>query len=222
MIHYNIASTPKPDAFTPKRETSRVMSESSAADQVRRAAPTDGRIISGGGAVLVQARYPAHEGRYEGGGLLRLALCLEGAERLTLLNTCGHIEVSPVFDLTMVWNKGVSFGLLGADGPIGRWLLVVFSVLVALGLIAGLLDRGPIRADRRLQGVAFGFIIGGALGNAIDRAAFGAVVDFLNFSDVYFPYVFNVADVGINLGVAAIVLDVFLNDLVPSLTKECR
>ncbi len=139
----------------------------------------------------------------------------EGAERLALPNTCGHIEVSPVFDLTMVWNKGVSFGLLGADGPIGRWLLVVFSVLVALGLIAGLLDRGPIRADRRLQGVAFGFIIGGALGNAIDRAAFGAVVDFLNFSDVYFPYVFNIADVGINLGVAAILLDVFLNDRKP-------
>ncbi|AZS19882.1 AraC family transcriptional regulator [Caulobacter sp. FWC26] len=91
MIHYNIASTPKPDAFTPKRETSRVMSESSAADQVRRAAPTDGRIISGGGAVLVQARYPAHEGRYEGGGLLRLALCLEGAERLTY--RCGDMRI---------------------------------------------------------------------------------------------------------------------------------
>ncbi len=140
----------------------------------------------------------------------------EGPERLALPNTCGHIEVSPVFDLTMVWNKGVSFGLLGADGPIGRWLLVVFSVLVALGLIAGLLDRGPIRAGRTLQGVAFGFIIGGALGNAIDRAAYGAVVDFLNFSDVYFPYVFNIADVGINLGVAVIVLDIFLNDRKPS------
>lgn len=139
----------------------------------------------------------------------------EGAERLNLLNTCGHIEVSPVFDLTMVWNKGVSFGLLGADGPLGRWLLVVFSVLVALGLIAGLFDRGPIRTSRILQGVAFGFIIGGALGNAIDRAAYGAVVDFLNFSDIYFPYVFNIADVGINLGVAAIVLDVFLNDRKP-------
>ncbi|BDW98849.1 signal peptidase II [Maricaulis maris] len=140
----------------------------------------------------------------------------EGAERLALPNTCGHIEVSPVFDLTMVWNKGVSFGLLGADGPVGRTILIAFSVLVAAGLIAGLLNRGPIRATRRLQGVAFGFIIGGALGNAIDRGLYGAVVDFLNFSDVYFPYVFNVADVGINLGVVAIVLDVFLNDRKPA------
>ena len=140
----------------------------------------------------------------------------EGAERLTLLNTCGHIEVSPIFDLTMVWNKGVSFGLLGADGPLGRTVLIAFSVLVAVGLIAGLLNAGPIRATRRLQGVAFGFIIGGALGNAIDRGLYGAVVDFLNFSDVYFPYVFNVADVGINLGVAAIILDVFLNDRKPA------
>lgn len=140
----------------------------------------------------------------------------EGAERLVLANTCGHIEVSPVFDLTMVWNKGVSFGLLGADGPLGRWLLVGFSVLVAVALIAGLLNMGPIRAMRPLQGVAFGFIIGGALGNAIDRGLYGAVVDFLNFSDVYFPYVFNIADVGINLGVAAIVLDIFLSDRKPS------
>lgn len=67
------------------------MSEGSEADRVRRAAPTDGRIISGGGAVLVQARYPAHEGRYEGGGLLRLALSLGDAERLTY--RCGNTRI---------------------------------------------------------------------------------------------------------------------------------
>lgn len=143
--------------------------------------------------------------------------CLEfqratGEARIGLANTCGHIEVSPVFDLTMVWNKGVSFGLLGADGPAGRLVLVVFSLAVAGLLIAGLLGYGPVRAVRRLQAVAFGFIIGGAIGNAIDRTLYGAVVDFLNFSDVYFPYVFNIADVGINLGVAAVILDVLVND----------
>jgi signal peptidase II len=134
------------------------------------------------------------------------------AERMGLANTCGHIEVSPVFDLTMVWNKGVSFGLFAADTWVGRTILVGFSVLVAAGLIAGLMNWGPMRAVRRLQAVAFGFIIGGALGNAIDRTLYGAVVDFLDFSDAYFPYVFNVADVGINLGVAAIIADIFLND----------
>ncbi|MEA1943118.1 MAG: signal peptidase II [Pseudomonadota bacterium] len=136
----------------------------------------------------------------------------EGAERFALPNTCGHIEVSPVFDLTMVWNKGVSFGLLGADGPVGRFILVAFSLAVAALLVAGLLGYGPVKAVRRLQAVAFGFIIGGAIGNAIDRTLFGAVVDFLNFSDVYFPYVFNIADVGINLGVAAVIADVLIND----------
>lgn len=143
--------------------------------------------------------------------------CLEfqradAVARASMVNNCGHIEVSPFFDLTMVWNKGVSFGLLGADGPLGRFLLVGFSVAVALALVAGLLSLGPFKVARRWQAIAFGLIIGGALGNAIDRALYGAVADFLNFSGLMFPWVFNIADVGINLGVAAIILDVFILD----------
>lgn len=134
------------------------------------------------------------------------------AERAGMLNNCGHIEVSSFFDLTMVWNKGVSFGLLGADGMLGRFLLVAFSVAVAVALLAGLFSLGPFKVVRRWQAIAFGLIIGGALGNAIDRALYGAVADFLNFSGLMFPWVFNIADVGINLGVAAIVLDVFILD----------
>ncbi|MHA6289107.1 signal peptidase II [Maricaulis sp. CAU 1757] len=141
------------------------------------------------------------------------------ADRLSLTNTCGHIEISPVFDLTMVWNKGVSFGLFGADGVVGRSILVVFSVVVAAVLAAGLLGRGPLKAIRRLQAIGFGLIIGGALGNAIDRVIYGAVADFLNFSDIGFPWVFNVADVGINLGVMAILADVFLHDTGPRRRK---
>lgn len=129
-----------------------------------------------------------------------------------LYNTCEAIEISGVFDLTMVWNIGVSFGLLGADNALGRWLLVIFSVVVAAGLAFGLAGRGPIKALRPLQGLAFGFIIGGALGNAIDRAVYGAVVDFLDFSGLMFPYVFNIADVAINLGVAALLMDILLGD----------
>ncbi len=136
----------------------------------------------------------------------------DAAARASMANNCGHIEVSPFFDLTMVWNKGVSFGLLGADGPLGRFLLVGFSVAVALALVAGLLSVGPFKVARRWQAIAFGLIIGGALGNAIDRALYGAVADFLNFSGLMFPWVFNIADVGINLGVAAIILDVFILD----------
>jgi signal peptidase II len=132
------------------------------------------------------------------------------AERASLINTCQHIELSSFFDVTMVWNKGVSFGLLGADGVVGRFLLVGFSVLVASVLIAGLLGFGPLRAASRWQAIAFGLFIGGALGNAVDRALYGAVVDFLNFSGLMFPWVFNVADVSINLGVAFIVLDLLI------------
>ena len=143
----------------------------------------------------------------------------DGLERAGMINNCGHIEVSSFFDLTMVWNKGVSFGLLGADGMLGRVLLVAFSVAVAAALIAGLLSLGPFKVARRWQAIAFGLIIGGALGNAIDRAVYGAVADFLNFSDLMFPWVFNIADVGINLGVAAILLDVFILDRAKPATK---
>lgn len=133
-------------------------------------------------------------------------------ERASMANTCGHLDVSSVFDLTMVWNKGVSFGMLEADNWIGRAMLVTFSVAIALTLIAGLFSVGPLKVKRLWQAVAFGLIIGGALGNAVDRVLYGAVADFLNFSGLMFPWVFNIADVGINLGVAAIVLDVFVLD----------
>jgi len=151
--------------------------------------------------------------------------CLEfqradAVARASMVNNCGHIDVSPFFDLTMVWNKGVSFGLLGADGPLGRFLLVGFSVAVALALVAGLLSLGPFKVTRRWQAIAFGLIIGGALGNAVDRALYGAVADFLNFSGLMFPWVFNIADVGINLGVAAIILDVFILDRDKRETKK--
>lgn len=143
--------------------------------------------------------------------------CLEfqlasGPERLGMVNNCGHIEVSPVFDLTMVWNKGVSFGLLGADNLIGRIGLIVFSLAVSGLLLAGLFGHGPMKVVRPLQALSFGCIIGGALGNVIDRAIYGAVVDFFNFSDVYFPWVFNIADVSINVGVGILILDMLLSE----------
>lgn len=147
-------------------------------------------------------------------GCLDFQLGRDGA-----FNTCGHLEISPIFDLTMVWNKGVSFGLLGADNLLGRLLLISFSLAVAGLLIAGLLGYGPLKADRKLLTIAFGMIIGGALGNVIDRILFGAVVDFLNFSDVWFPWVFNVADVGINVGVGLIILDMIISDRETRLDK---
>ena len=117
------------------------------------------------------------------------------------------IRILPVFQLTMVWNTGVSFGLLRADAGAGRWLLVLFAlaIVVALGVWAR-------RVTRPLAAVALGLILGGALGNnLIDRVRFGAVADFLDFHGLYFPWVFNIADSGISIGVALLLLDSFLN-----------
>ncbi len=115
------------------------------------------------------------------------------------------IEVSPIFDLSMVWNRGVSFGMLQADSGLGRWGLVVFSAVVAVVLASWL-----ARASRPFAVIALGLVIGGAIGNMIDRARFGAVVDFLDFSGMYFPWVFNVADASISVGAAFLVLEVLL------------
>ncbi|MEO0722264.1 MAG: signal peptidase II [Pseudomonadota bacterium] len=124
--------------------------------------------------------------------------CLDHTER------CGHIEIGPVMDLTMVWNRGMSFGALQSEG-IMRWVLVALSVVIAIGFTIWLL-----RADRRLTAGALTLIVGGAIGNVIDRVRFGAVVDFFNFSDVWFTYVFNVADAAITVGAALLFLDQFL------------
>ena len=119
----------------------------------------------------------------------------------------GRIAVlDPIFNLTFVLNRGVSFGLL-TGGETGRWLLTVFSIIVA-----GLLAWWATRAERRLLISAIGLIMGGALGNVIDRIRFGGVVDFLDFSGLYFPWVFNVADSAISIGVVLLVLDSFISE----------
>ncbi len=125
------------------------------------------------------------------------------------------IEVLPVFRLSMVWNEGVSFGLFRADSDAMRWLLVAFAAVVVLVLVwwAG-------RQVRRLPALALGLIIGGAVGNnMIDRVRFGRVADFLDFSGLHFPWVFNVADSAITVGVVLLLLDsVFHRDEAESKT----
>lgn len=112
------------------------------------------------------------------------------------------VPVVGPFSLTMVWNKGVSFGLFRADEDLGRWLLAAFSLTVAAALA-----WWARKAERWTLGLSLGLIIGGAIGNAVDRVRFGAVVDFLDFSRLMFPWVFNVADSAISVGVALLLLD---------------
>lgn len=150
-----------------------------------------------------------------GFGLAVLVIALDQASKLWVLHGLGFMEggagtrinvLDPWFNLTMVWNRGVSFGLFAADSLWMRLLLIGFSLIIA-GVIAFWLTR----AERLLQALAFGLIIGGAIGNVIDRVAYGAVADFLDFSGLYFPYVFNVADAAISTGVAALILDLLMN-----------
>lgn len=118
-----------------------------------------------------------------------------------------RIEVlDPWFNFTMVWNRGISFGLFQA----GSWWQIGLLIAISLA-ISALLGVWMMQAERRLQAISFGMIIGGAIGNVIDRIAYGAVADFLDFSGLYFPYVFNVADSAISVGVALLILDLFIN-----------
>ena len=117
---------------------------------------------------------------------------------------CGRIDVSPFFDLSMVWNRGVSFGTLQSEGAM-RWVLVALTLAIAIGFTIWLLS-----AERKLTFAGLLLVVGGALGNLIDRVRFGAVVDFLDFSEIYFVWVFNVADTAISVGAALLFIDQFL------------
>ena len=112
-----------------------------------------------------------------------------------------QIEISGIFDLSYVENPGASFGML-AGGLGSRIFLSMISLGVSIGLAFWL---GRLRRPIAATGVAI--IIGGALGNLYDRVAYGFVVDFLDFSGLYFPWVFNIADSAINVGVALLLFD---------------
>ena len=118
------------------------------------------------------------------------------------LHERGFVDVLPFFNLTWVENRGVSMGMLTADGELGRWLLVVLTAAISAGVGVWLW-----RERNRLDVVALGLVLGGAIGNIVDRIRFGYVVDFLHFfwGEWHF-YVFNVADAAITVGVILLLL----------------
>jgi signal peptidase II len=113
---------------------------------------------------------------------------------------------------TLVLNGGVSFGLLQGDGSWVRWMLAAFELAVVIFL--GFWVR---RAGRPLSGLAVGLIMGGAMGNAVDRLRFGYVVDFVDVQRLYFPWVFNLADSAISVGVVLLLAE---NLILPSKAKS--
>lgn len=120
------------------------------------------------------------------------------------LKTRGAIEVlPPVLNFHMAWNRGINFGLFSDGGDGGRWFLIVLSLAIAGGVLFWLRQE----TDTRVR-LSAGLLVGGALGNVIDRLIYGAVADFLNMSCCGFdnPFAFNVADVAIFAGAIGLVI----------------
>ena len=117
---------------------------------------------------------------------------------LDLINLQEIDVFAPFLNFRMAWNYGVNFGLFSGQSEVQRTALI----LIALGISAVVAFWAIRQGSGRLTPVAAGLLIGGALGNALDRMIYGAVVDFLNMSccGIKNPFVFNLADVAIFLG----------------------
>lgn len=114
-------------------------------------------------------------------------------------------EITKLFDFSLICNQGISWGMLQGDSQVKRWLLTIF----ALGM-SGVLVYALTQSKDWLNRLSIGLIIGGAIGNGIDRALFGAVTDFIDFSDIGFRWVFNIADSAITVGVIGLIAASFL------------
>jgi signal peptidase II len=122
----------------------------------------------------------------------------------------GAVRVTPFFDLVLAWNPGISFGWFQSESPAAQFLLMGIKAVAVVALAIWM-----ARSSTWLATVSLGLIIGGAVGNAIDRLAYGAVMDFALFhvqigEKTFNWYVFNLADVAIVAGVAALLYDSLL------------
>jgi signal peptidase II len=123
------------------------------------------------------------------------------------LQTVRQIELLPIFNFTWTENYGISLGLFQATSDAGRWALVALTSAIAVG-VAYWIGKVQHRGDQ----LALGMVLGGALGNILDRIRFGYVVDFadLHFGDFRPFFIFNVADAAISIGVAILILRAFI------------
>ena len=122
---------------------------------------------------------------------------------LKVMNPPKVVPITPFFNLVLTWNRGISFGMFNNNGSLGAW---VFSVLALV--IVGFMLFWLSKADNKLTSVSLGLMIGGALGNVIDRVAHLAVMDFLDFylGGGHWP-AFNAADSFITVGAAILIVD---------------
>ena len=144
---------------------------------------------------------------YRGLAIAAVVIVLDQASKwwilLSVMQPPRFIEITPFLNIVLTWNRGVSFGMFNTDSAAGPWILSAIAIAVAIALAVWL-----SRSTGALVSVALGLIIGGAIGNVIDRAVHGAVVDFLDFhwAGYHWP-AFNVADSCISVGAAMLVLD---------------
>ena len=147
------------------------------------------------------------------GVVVALIVCaIDQAVKLWLLNVFdlanrGIVRLTPFLDLVLTWNTGISYGLFPQESDFVRYVLLALKAAAVLVLWAWL-----ARAEQRLTALALGLIIGGAVGNAIDRLAYGAVADFVLFHITtpafnFTWYVFNLADAAIVAGVLGLLYE---------------
>jgi signal peptidase II len=146
-----------------------------------------------------------------GYGIALLVFILDQISKYWIVNIVrlpeiGSIDVLPFFRLTFVGNVGVSMGMFTAQSDAGRWLLVAVTATIAAVVAVWI-----AREKQWVDVVALGLVLGGALGNIVDRVRFGYVVDFLHFfwGDRSF-WVFNIADAAITCGVLLLLLRAFM------------
>lgn len=143
-----------------------------------------------------------------GFGLAALVFLLDQASKAFILEGLAmapgdSIALLPFFSLTFVWNEGISLGLLPQSSAVGRLALTAATMA-----IAGLLALWLARTRELLPAGTLGLILGGAVGNILDRIRFGAVADFLHVHvGTWSFYIFNIADAAISIGVALLLLD---------------
>lgn len=145
-------------------------------------------------------------------GVAFAAALIDQASKLYLLfvyelGARGRVEVAPFLDFVLTKNTGISYGLFQSQGAMGQWILLAIKAAAVVFLVVWL-----ARATTRLTALSLGLIIGGAVGNAIDRLAYGWVADFVLFhvstADWRFNwYVFNLADVAIVAGVVGLLYE---------------
>jgi len=164
--------------------------------------------MAGGGALLKIRAWADELGCFRLGlGLAVVAAVLDQATKWWIVQVVMQpprvIPITPFFNLVMGWNKGVSFGFLGGESGYNSWIFIGIAVV-----IIGFLGFWMRRAETHLTASAIGLVIGGAVGNVIDRLHAGAVADFLDFhiAGYHWP-AFNLADSMIFVGAAALILD---------------